>query len=153
NAGMTFTGVESGFAAYPSLGSTAIGGETLDWKATHAPLVDAAKGDTTWVTQMSNQRTSSGSYYSVLARAGVARAFTVKHGGDATLSAALAPVAHDRKLALQWKGSQFAAMASQAGPHAQPGGTFSLSIRALPDVLARNNSFFRRLYTNLPSLV
>jgi hypothetical protein len=149
NVGLTMAGLENAFAAYPSLGSTTLSGQTLDWKSVQVPLVDATKGDSTWLAQM----TAGSPRYSRLARAGLARGFTVTDGRPVMLSADLAPVAQDRTLALRWKGAAFAALASQAGPGAQPAPAPALSIRALPDALARNGSLASSLYTNLPSLV
>jgi hypothetical protein len=153
NVGLALAGPEASFPAAPSTGSTTISGQTLDWKANLAPIIDAAKGDTTWVTQVASTASAAGSYYTTLVTAGIARGFTLSDGQPATLSAALAPVALDRKIALHWKGSAFAALASQAGPGARPGATPALSIKALPEALARNNSFYRNDYLGLPSLV
>lgn len=153
NVGLTMAGPEGGFTAPPRTGATAIRGQTLDWKANLAPIIDAAKGDTTWVTQMTSTASDARSYYSTLVRAGVARGFTLRDGQPATLSATLAPVALDRTLTLHWKGSEFAALALQAGPGARPGAAPALSIKTLPDALARHNSFFRTSYLGLPSLV
>ncbi|HEX7839239.1 MAG TPA: hypothetical protein VF469_17295 [Kofleriaceae bacterium] len=52
NAGMTMEGPENVLSAAPSIGSTTISGQNFDWKANLAPIIDATKGDTTWVTQM-----------------------------------------------------------------------------------------------------
>jgi hypothetical protein len=154
NAGMTMEGPENVLSAYPSIGSTTISGQSFDWKANFAPIIDSTRGDTTWITQMVANRTADAkTYYTTLGRAGIARGFTVSDGRPAVLSAALAPVAQDRHLALHWKGSQFAALASQAGPGAEPAPTPALAVRALPDLLARNNSFFSRYYVGLPTLV
>jgi len=131
------------------VGATTISGQAIDWQTAFAPIVDGARGDTTWVTQL----TAANLRYARLTRAGVARGFTVTDGRPAMLSAALAPVAQDRTLALRWKGAAFAALAAQAGPGAQPAPAPAISIRALPDALARHGNFFSRLYTNLPSLV
>ncbi|HVK77669.1 MAG TPA: hypothetical protein VM734_30400 [Kofleriaceae bacterium] len=153
NVGLAIAGVETHFAT-PGAGATTIRGQALDWKHAFSPLIDRARGDTTtWVAQMSNRRADAGSYYSVLTRAGVAADFTVSDGRASTLTATLAPVAQDRTLDLHWRGSEFAAMASQAGPGTRPAGAPALSIRALPDALARNNSYFESLYLYLPSLV
>lgn len=149
NVGMTLVGPENAFAIYPSAGSTTISGQALDWKGASAPIIDGAKGDTTWVAQM----TAANPRYSRLTRAGVARGFTMSDGRPAKLSAVLAPVAQDRTLAVHWKGSAFAALASQAGPGAQPAPAPALSVHTLPDVLARSSNFSSSLYTNLPSLV
>ncbi|HWU88440.1 MAG TPA: hypothetical protein VN253_14235 [Kofleriaceae bacterium] len=149
NVGLTMVGPENGFAVYPSAGSTTISGQALDWKTAFAPIIDGAKGDTTWVTQMA----AANLHYSRLTRAGLASGFTITDGRPGKLSATLAPVAQDRTLALHWKGTAFAALASEAGPAAQPAPAPAISIRALPDALARNNDFFHSFYTNLPSLV
>lgn len=154
NAGVTMEGPETLLAAPPGVGATAIAGQTFDWKANQAPILDAARGDTTWVTQMAVRPTADGrTYYRALARAGVARGFTVIDGQATTLSAALAPVAQPRQRTLRWKGSEFAALAAQAGPEARPAAAPALAIRALPEPLARHSSLFQRLYTALPTLV
>jgi hypothetical protein len=153
NVGLAMAGPEASFPAAPSNGSTTISGQALDWKANLAPIIDAAKGDTTWVTQVASTASAAGTYYTTLVTAGIARGFTLRDGQPATLSAALVPVALDRKIALRWKGSEFAALASQAGPGARAGAAPALSIKTLPDALARNNSFYRNYYMGLPSLV
>jgi hypothetical protein len=154
NAGMTMEGPETLLATPPGVGATAIAGQTFDWKSNQAPILDAARGDITWVTQMAVNQTADGrTYYRALARAGVARGFTVIDGQVTTLSAALAPVAQPRQLTLRWKGSEFAALAAQAGPGARPAAAPALAIRALPEPLARHSSLFNRLYTALPTLV
>jgi hypothetical protein len=153
NAGMTMEGPETLLATPPGVGATAIAGQAFDWKSNQAPILDAARGDTTWVTQMAVNQTADGrTYYRALARAGVARGFTVIDGHATTLSAALAPV-EPRQLTLRWKGSEFAALAAQAGPGARPAAAPALAIRALPEPLARHSSLFNRLYTALPTLV
>jgi len=154
NAGVTMEGPETMLAAPPGVGATAIGGQVFDWTANHAPILDAARGDTTWVAQMSVSATADGqTYYRALTRAGVARGFTVVDGQAATLSAALAPVGPPRTLTLRWKGSEFAALAAQAGPGARPAPAPALAVRALPEPLARHSSLFNRLYGALPTLV
>ncbi len=154
NAGMTMEGPETLLAAPPSAGTTAISGQAFDWKSNQAPILDAARGDTTWVTQMAVSPTADGrTYYRALTRAGVARGFTVIDGQATTLSAALAPVAQPRQLTLRWKGSEFAALAAQAGPGARPAAAPALAVRALPESLAQHSSLFNRLYTALPTLV
>lgn len=154
NAGVTMEGPETLFAVPPATGTTAIGGPGFDWAANHAPLLDAARGDTTWVAQMAVTATDDGrTYYRALTRAGVATGFTVVDGRAATLSAALAPIARSRALTLRWKGSEFAALAAQAGPGARPAAAPALAIRALPEALARDSSLFTRLYGALPTLV
>jgi hypothetical protein len=154
NAGVTMEGPETMLAAPPGAGATAIGGQVFDWKSNQAPILDAARGDTTWVAQMAVNATDDGrTYYRALTRAGVARGFTVVDGQAATLSAALAPVAQPRELTLRWKGSEFAALAAQAGPGARPAAAPALAVRALPEPLARHSSLFNRLYTALPTLV
>ncbi len=150
NVGMTMSGPENELSTYPS--GTAITGQTLDWTNAFAPLIDAAKGDTTLVTQLVGM-TSGARTYSALARAGTARGFSVTDGQPATLAATLTPVAQDRSLALHWKGSQFAALTSQVGPGARPGAAAALAISALPEAIARNNNFFSTYYTGLPNLV
>jgi hypothetical protein len=152
NVGMTFRGVENAFSAIPTAGVIAIAGETIDWRGALAPLVDARKGDTAWVTQMTNRPLRARSSYSAVTRAGVARDFTVADGNVATLAASLAPVAPER-LALRWKISDLAAMVPQVSPHARPATAPALAIRALPDTLARNKHYWRTLYTGLPTLV
>jgi hypothetical protein len=154
NAGMTMEGPETLLATPPGIGATAIHGQAFDWKSNLAPILDAARGDTTWVAQMAASPTSDGrTYYRALTRAGVARGFTVIDGQAATLSAALAPVAQPRELTLRWKGSEFAALAAQAGPGARPAAAPALAIRALPELLARHNNLFSRHYAALPTLV
>lgn len=154
NAGVTMEGPETMLGAPPVPGAVAIAGSAFDWKANQAPILDAARGDTTWVAQMAVSPTADGrTYYRALTRATVARGFTVIDGQAATLSAALAPVAQPRELTLCWKGSEFAALAAQAGPGARPAAAPALAIRALPEPLARHSSLFNRLYTGLPTLV
>jgi hypothetical protein len=153
NAGVTMDGPETMLATPPGAGATAIGGG-FDWKANQAPILDAAGGDTTWVAQMAVNPTADGrTYYRALTRAAVARGFTVVDGQPAILAAALVPVAQPRQLTLRWKGSEFAALAAQAGPGARPAPAPALAIRALPEPLARHSSLFNRLYTALPTLV
>jgi hypothetical protein len=153
NAGVTMEGPETMLAAPPTAGATAIGGQ-FDWTSNQAPILDAARGDTTWVAQMAVNATDDGrTYYRALTRAGVARGFTVVDGQAATLSVALAPVAQPRALTLRWKGSEFAALAAQAGPGARPAAAPALAIRALPEALAQHSSLFSRLYGALPTLV
>ncbi|HEX4419869.1 MAG TPA: hypothetical protein VH165_18270 [Kofleriaceae bacterium] len=152
NAGMTLAGPENDFAAYPAAGATAITGQTLNWTSALAPIVDAAKGDTTWVTQMVDA-VSGTAHYRALAQAGIAKGFAITDGAPATLTAALAPVAQDRTLALHWRGAQFAALAAQAGPGAQPGATAAIAISTLPEPLAHTNNFFTSHYMGLPNLV
>lgn len=154
NAGMTMEGAEVMLGAPPSAGATAIAGPVFDWKSNQAPILDAARGDTTWVAQMAVSPTTDGrTYYRALTRAGVARGFTVRDGQATTLAAALAPVAQLRQLTLRWKGSEFAALAAQAGPGTRPAAAPALAVRALPAQLAQDSSLFLRLYTGLPTLV
>jgi hypothetical protein len=103
NAGLTIG--EAELASTPGAGATTIRGQAVNWKTAFAPLVDAAKGDTTWVTQLVAAPVAPGSGlpYSALARAGIANGFTVRDGEPAALTAALAPVAQDRALKLHWK--------------------------------------------------
>jgi hypothetical protein len=115
-------------------------------------MVDAARGDTTWVTQMA-AATAGAAHYSRLERAGIARGFAVTDGRAATLAAALAPVAQDRNLALHIRSSQFAALAPQAGPRARVAPAATVAIRTLPELLAKQNGFFATYYAGLPSLV
>lgn len=153
NVGMTMAGPESLFAAYPADGSTEITGQRLDWAAHHAPILDAGRGDSTWVAQMATRTTSDGTtYYGALARAGIASGFTVTDGRAGTLSAQLAPV-REAVLPLHWKGGAFAALATQAGPGARPAAAPAIAIHALPETLAHHNSFFSRFYMALPTLV
>lgn len=154
NTGLTLTAPEESFASYPSAGSTTLRGQRLDWRAALAPLVDASKGDTTWVTQLVAAPPAPGTAgTSILARAGIARGFTTRDGQPATLTASLAPVAPDRRLALHWRGAQFAALAAQAGPDARPAPAVAVSIKTLPAPLARTNNFFTSHYAGLPVLV
>lgn len=153
NAGMTMAGAETMLPAQPGDGATAIAGP-FDWRANHAPILDASRGDTTWVTQMAVNATADGrTYYRALTHAGLARGFTVVDGHAATLSAALAPVAAPRQLALRWKGSEFAALAAEAGPGARPAPAPALAIRALPALLAQHGDLSGRLFTGMPTLV
>jgi hypothetical protein len=149
NAGMTLAGIENALPVYPGLGATALGGQAVDWRAIAAPLVDVARGDSTWVAQME----PANHVYARLTRAGAARDFAVGDGRSAKLTAALAPVAQDRTLALHWRGAAFAALAAQAGPGAQPAPAPAISIRAVPEALARNGNLQSSFYTGLPSLV
>jgi len=153
NAGVTMEGPETMLATPPGAGATAIRGP-FDWRANQAPILDAARGDTAWVAQMAVSPTIDGrTYYRALTRAGVARGFTVIDGQATTLSAALAPIAQPRQQTLRWKGSEFAALAAQAGPGARPAAAPALAIRALPEPLARHSNLFTRLFTALPTLV
>lgn len=152
NVGVSIHELEVHFD-YPAPGATRVSRQTMDWTSAAVPLVDSKQGDTTWVAQMASAPTASGSYYSVLARAGVAAGFTVTDGGAATLNATLAPVARDKTLDLHWKGTEYAALAAQAGPDARPAAAPALSIRSIPEPLARNNNFYNRYYMYLPSLV
>lgn len=152
NVGLAISGLET-HLAYPKAGATALGGQSFDWKNAFSPSLDAARGDVTWVAQMASAAADAGSYYSVLTRAGTASGFTVTDGQPSTLAATLAPIAQDRGLALHWKGSEFAALAAQAGPGARPAPFPALSIRTLPEPLAQNNNFADTLYMYLPSVV
>jgi hypothetical protein len=146
---------EAELASTPGAGATTIRGQAVNWKTAFAPLVDAAKGDTTWVTQLVAAPVAPGSGlpYSALARAGIANGFTVRDGEPAALTAALAPVAQDRALKLHWKGNAFAALAANAGPGAEPGAAAQVMISALPTTLAHHNDFFTTHYLGLPNLV
>lgn len=152
NVGLAIAGLETHFAA-PGIGSTELTGAGFDWRNASSPSVDAGRGDVTWVVQMSRTVADAGSYYNALTRAGVASDFAVTDGRPSTLAATLAPVAQDRELTLHWRGSEFAALAAQAGPGARPAPFPALSIRTLPDLLARNGSFAETLYMYLPSVV
>jgi len=152
NAGLTLAAPENGFTSYPGAGDTTIMGQTVDWSTTLSTMVDATAGDTTMVTQLVAAG-SGAARYSALARAGVAWDFTIADGHPATLSVALAPVPQDRKLAVRWAGSQFAALAAEAGPGARPGAAASAAIVTVPATLARNSAFFATYYTGLPQLV
>jgi hypothetical protein len=151
NVGAAIHDVEVHFA-YPTEGTKQLD-RRMNWLNAGAPLIEAARGDTTWVTQMSATTMTGGGFYSVLSRAGTSTSVEMADGGDASLQANLAPVARDRSFDLRWKGGAYAALASQAGPYAKPGKTAALSIRTLPRPLIENNNFHQRFYMYLPSLV
>ncbi|HEY0191440.1 MAG TPA: hypothetical protein VGC42_09995 [Kofleriaceae bacterium] len=145
--GTTLAGLEQSIAIAPSRGSTTLTGQQLDWTGLHAPLIDAARGDVTYVTQLVQH-----DGYASVGRAGIARGFTVADGAPATLTAQLAPVAQDRRLELVYRGSAFAALAAEAGPGARPAAMASIAIAALPEPLAHANPFAATLYQGLPQL-
>jgi hypothetical protein len=147
--GLSIHGLEAHFA-YPVAGSTTITGQALDWSQAGAPLVH---GDTTWIAQMSTHTAMSGTYYSVLARAGTANGLAIADGQPTTLRATLAPVHPDRSLELRWNGSEFAELATQVAANARPAAAPALAIRTLPASVADNNSYFDSMYMYLPSLV
>lgn len=152
NTALVMGGPENEFASYPAAGDTAVRGQTLNWRTAFAPVIDAAKGDSTIVTQLVS--TGAGSRrYSAIARAGTAHGFTVHDGHPGTLAAVLSPVAADRELTLGWKGRAFAALAGDVGPGARAAAAGTVAISALPDVLARNNAYYATYYTGLPNLV
>ncbi len=152
NAGLSIHDLEAHFD-YPHDGATSITANPFDWRDAHSPLLDASKGDTTYLMQMSNRPTASGTTYNVVTRAGVAGNFTQADGAASRLAATLAPVTPDRTFAFGWKGTAYAALAAQAGPGARPAHAPSLTIRTLPDTLAQNTGAFDQFYMYLPSLV
>lgn len=147
STGTTLAALENDLPAYPSRGSTTITGQQLDWNKLGAPLIDAAQGDTTYVTQLVQHPG-----YASLGRAGIATGLTIRDGAPATLRAQLAPIAQDRKLDLRWQGRAFAALAAQAGPGATPAPMAAIAISALPEPLAHHNSFATTHFAGLPNL-
>jgi hypothetical protein len=137
----------------PAANATAITGQELDWAGVDSPLIDAGRGDSTWIAQLAYRTGANGEYYNVLERAGRADGFALRDGVASQLRAELAPVAADRALPLRWRGSEFARLAAQAGPGTRMSATPALSLRTLPTVLASHGDYFSHAYTYLPSLV
>lgn len=120
-------------------GDTAIAGKTTDWTE---PLIDAAKGDTTLVFQLSAKSADppgSNGGYVALTKAGVATPFAMVDGAATAMTVALADVPQSRALTVHVQRPQFDALRSQVGPGAQPARSFqhSLFIHALPRALQR----------------
>jgi len=124
------------------VGDTAIAGKTTDW---FEPLIDAAKGDTALVFQLSDKNADppgSNGFYVALTKAGVAAPFAMTEGAATAMTVALADVPQSRALTVHVRRSQFDALRAQVGPGAQPARTFqhSLFIHALPR--AQQRGFF-----------
>ena len=151
SAELDLANVHEGFATPPAAGTTAIRGQHLDWNAHHAPIVDAAKGDVTWVTQTRDVPTAT-SHYSRIVKAGVAQGFAVSDGQPATLTTALVP-ATDVSIELHWKGTAFGAESTHAGPGASPAPAPDIEIKAVPAAIVASDAFEHSYYTDVSSLV
>lgn len=152
NAGFSIWALDIHFAP-PDEGAGAITNRSVNWRQTYAPLIDPAQGDTTYVAQMSDRVSADHTHYAVMARAGVADKFAVVDGQATTLATTLSALPQDRSVAMHYRASEYAALANQAGPYTHAARGAGLSIKALPEPLASNNSLWRSYYLYLPSLV
>jgi hypothetical protein len=125
-----------------NVGDTAIVGRTINWSE---PLIDAAKGDSALVFQLSNKIAdppgSNGGYVALI-KAGVATPFAMAEGAATAMTVELADVPQSSALTVHVQRSQFDALRAQVGPGAQPPQRFqqSLFIHALPR--AQQRGFF-----------
>nr|HEX4313168.1 hypothetical protein [Kofleriaceae bacterium] len=134
----------------PAAGATASTGSRVDWQRHR--MIDAARGDVTWVTQSREVATPT-SHYRSLVRAGAAKSFAVSDGKPATLTVELAPLAQDKQLALHWKGMEFAALAAQAGPDATAAAAPDIEIKAVATTIVATDPFQGSYFTDVASLV
>jgi hypothetical protein len=117
-----------------NVGDTAIAGKPIGWSE---PLIDAAKGDSALVFQLSGKTADppgSNGFYVALTRAGVATPLTMAEGGATAMTVDLVDVPQSKTLTVHVQRSRFDALRAQVGPGAQPSQAFqqSLFIDALP---------------------
>lgn len=110
-------------------GMTSLANETLDWKSTRAPLIDAAKGDKTQIYQLV---TDAAGDYLALGKLATLTNFTTTDGAPSTLTADLNEVRQDKTFTLHFEGSLFEEMRTAVGPDAEPAFQMFI-IRAFPD--------------------
>jgi hypothetical protein len=144
NAGAVLFSPQFLFATLPTAGDTAITAQTVDWSLFGVPLVDASKGDSTVMYQLSTKTTGADSY-GALAKLGTT-SLTLADGQPATVTLALTAVTQNKTLTTHWKRSQFEALRAQAGPSAADGPQV-IAIDALPGATARG------FYGSAPDLV
>ncbi|HEY1812015.1 MAG TPA: hypothetical protein VGG74_06630 [Kofleriaceae bacterium] len=152
NAGFSIWAFDTDFAPLEE-GATEASNRFVRWDRTRSPLVEPARGDTTYVAQMTDRVSADNTHYAVMTRATMANGFAVADGQASTLAATLSTLAPDRTVALHYRATEFAALASQAGPNTSPAADADLAIKTLPEPLASNNSLWRSYYMYLPTLV
>jgi len=121
------------------VGDTAIAGKTTRW---FEPLIDAAKGDSALVYQLSGKQPDppgSNGVFFALTRAGIAAPLAMADGATTAMTVELAAVPQSRALTVHVQRSQLDALRAQVGPGARPPASFqhSLFIHALPRALQR----------------
>jgi hypothetical protein len=105
-----------------SFGGMTLSNVTIPW-TTNDFLVDSARGDVVYITQLA-QQTAAGQPYESLVRYLAIHGIDISDGVATTVGGAFATVTQDRSFALVWNRSQYEALSQTMGPALQDVGDY-----------------------------
>ena len=113
-----------------ALGDTALSGLTVDWRNEH--LLDASKGDTLYVTQLSRQPGAGDTSYATISRFARFDDVTLVDGATTTVTGTFSPAMNQQSLAVDFRASELLSAAADVNPGAKVRVTPRFSVATQP---------------------
>ncbi len=118
-------------------GDTALDGHTVDWSREH--LLDASKGDTLYLTQLSRRPGPGDTSYTTISRSARFDDVTLVDGATTTVTGTFSPAMNQQSVAVDFRASELLSAGADVNPGAKVMGTPRFSIATQPAAAKRGD--------------